>query len=120
MFMYQRIGQATHLSLVTWSRLPCPLRAHCVHTLNWRLISALAYKYVYHMKTFILKESYRNVLGYCSILPVATMWYTVVRHPKASQELRDYSGPCDLRPLYLTIPCILRPDISDTMGIFSV
>ncbi len=25
-----------------------------------------------------------------------------------------YSGPCDLRPLYLTIPCILRPDISNT------
>ncbi len=29
-------------------------------------------------------------------------------------------GPCDLRPLYLTIPCILRPDISDTISIFSV
>ncbi len=31
-----------------------------------------------------------------------------------------YSGPWDLRPLYLTIPCILRPDLSDTTGIFSV
>ncbi len=31
-----------------------------------------------------------------------------------------YSGPCDLTPLYLTIPCILRPDISDTTCIFSV
>ncbi len=31
-----------------------------------------------------------------------------------------YSGPCDLRPLYLTIPCILRLDISDTTSIFSV
>ncbi len=31
-----------------------------------------------------------------------------------------YSGPCDLRPLYLTIPCILRPDISGTTCIFSV
>ena len=31
-----------------------------------------------------------------------------------------HSAPCDLRPLYLTIPCILRPDISDTTRIFSV
>ncbi len=31
-----------------------------------------------------------------------------------------YSSPCDLRPLYLTIPCILRPDISGTTCIFSV
>ncbi len=31
-----------------------------------------------------------------------------------------YSGPCNLRPLYLTIPCILRPDISGTTSIFSV
>ncbi len=31
-----------------------------------------------------------------------------------------YSAPCDLRPLYLTIPCILRLDISDTTCIFSV
>ena len=31
-----------------------------------------------------------------------------------------YSGPCDLRPLYLAIPCILRPDISDTTCTFSV
>ncbi len=30
----------------------------------------------------------------------------------------QYSGPCDLRPLYLTIPCILRH--SDTTCIFSV
>ncbi len=30
-----------------------------------------------------------------------------------------YSGPCDLRPLYLTIPCILRLDIGDTTRIFS-
>ncbi len=31
-----------------------------------------------------------------------------------------HNGPCDLRPLYLTIPCILRLDISDTTCIFSV
>ncbi len=31
-----------------------------------------------------------------------------------------YSGPCDLRPLYLTIPCILRLDISGTACIFSI
>ncbi len=32
--------------------------------------------------------------------------------------LIQYSGPCDLRPLYLTIPCILRPDISDTTCVY--
>ncbi len=32
----------------------------------------------------------------------------------------QYSGPCDLRPLYFTIPCILRPDICGTTCIFSV
>ena len=31
-----------------------------------------------------------------------------------------YSGPCDLRPLCLIIPCILRPDISNTTCVFSV
>ncbi len=31
-----------------------------------------------------------------------------------------YSGSCNLRPLYLAIPCILRPDISGTICIFSV
>ncbi len=36
------------------------------------------------------------------------------------QSFRQYSGPYDLRPLYLTIPCIIRPDISDTTCIFSV
>ncbi len=30
-----------------------------------------------------------------------------------------YSGPCDSIPLYLTIPCILRLDISDTTRIYS-
>ncbi len=40
---------------------------------------------------------------------------------KFTKNLRKhYSGPCDLRPLYFTIPCILRPDISDTTCIFSV
>ena len=34
--------------------------------------------------------------------------------------LCTYSGPCDLRPRYLTILCILRPDISDITCIFSV
>ncbi len=39
----------------------------------------------------------------------------------ANQGLqKGYSGPCDLRPLYLTSPCILRLDISDTTRIFSV
>ncbi len=32
----------------------------------------------------------------------------------------EYSGPCDLRPLHLTIPSILRPAISDTSLVFSV
>ena len=32
----------------------------------------------------------------------------------------QYSGPCDLRPLHLTIPSILRPAISDTILIFSI
>ncbi len=29
-----------------------------------------------------------------------------------------YSGPCDFRALYLTILCILRPDMSDTTCIY--
>ncbi len=39
---------------------------------------------------------------------------------RQDEELQHYSGPCDLRLLYLTIPCILRQDISDTTCIFSV
>ena len=30
-------------------------------------------------------------------------------------SVRDYSGPCDLRPLHSTIPSNLRPAISDTI-----
>ena len=37
-----------------------------------------------------------------------------------SINMLPYSVPCNLRPLYLTIPCILRLDISDTTRIFSV
>ncbi len=37
-----------------------------------------------------------------------------------SGEREKYSGPCDLRPLYLTIPFILRLDMSDITCIFSV
>ncbi len=32
----------------------------------------------------------------------------------------QYSSPFDLRTLHLAIPCILRPDISDTTRIVSV
>ena len=32
----------------------------------------------------------------------------------------SHSGPCDLRPLHLTIPSILRPLISNITPIFSV
>ncbi len=30
-------------------------------------------------------------------------------------SLTNYSGPCNLRPLYFTNPSILRPAISDTV-----
>ncbi len=39
---------------------------------------------------------------------------------KIFPETVPYIGPCDFRPLYLTIPCILRPDISGTTRIFSL
>ncbi len=32
----------------------------------------------------------------------------------------DYSDPCDLRPLHLTIPSILKPAICDTIFIFLI
>ncbi len=51
-----------------------------------------------------------------------------LRHSQVGRLVRSilqsmalcYSGPCNLRPLHLTIPSILRPAISDTILIFSV
>ncbi len=71
-------------------------------------------------------------IAHISLLSLETMWESELqfqfyegskiqeRHLVLFLFIYIYSGPCDLRPLYLTIPCILRPNISDTTFIFPV
>ncbi len=79
-----------------------------------------------------LSKFYTNLTPFTKHILFLNLFVAKRRHPLVMVAKQDtflalvqntyplYSGPCDLRPLYLTITCILIPDISETNLIFSI
>ncbi len=86
--------------------------------MGWTQKKQLIYLWVLRTQAVVVKIHSLDA----DVVPVVLLFLATLHmvYLAISLCITAYSGPCDLRPLYLTIPCILRPDISNTTCIFSV